>query len=98
MNLSWMDYALWFLAPAIMLAVLFFMSRRKLRTEFSLFYTYLLLQILLGLEPDRERELLRSFADDVPAWIGSLHLAPVQAFGASWDVRLANGVVSVTPA
>jgi glycogen debranching enzyme len=57
----------------------------------------LLLQILLGLEPDRQRELLRSSADDVPSWVGSLHLAPVQAFGASWDVRLTNGTVSVTP-
>jgi hypothetical protein len=47
MNLSWMDYVLWFLAPAFMLGVVFFMSKRKLRAEFSLFFTYLLLQILL---------------------------------------------------
>jgi glycogen debranching enzyme len=58
----------------------------------------LLLQILLGLEPDRHRELLRSSAEDVPSWIGSLRLEPVQAFGAAWDVRLAGGAVSVTPA
>jgi glycogen debranching enzyme len=57
----------------------------------------LLLQILLGLEPDRQRELLSSSADEVPSWVGSLHLAPVQAFGASWDVRLTDGAVSVTP-
>jgi glycogen debranching enzyme len=58
----------------------------------------LLLQILLGLEPDRQRELLRSSADEMPSWVGSLHLAPVQAFEASWDVRLTDGAVSVTPA
>jgi glycogen debranching enzyme len=58
----------------------------------------LLLQILLGLEPDRQRELLRSSADEMPSWVGSLHLAPVQAFDASWDVRLTDGAVSVTPA
>ena len=57
----------------------------------------LLLQILLGLAPDRQREVLRTSADEVPSWAGSLHLAPVQAFGSEWDVRLADGTVSVTP-
>jgi hypothetical protein len=47
MTVTWLDYALWFLAPAVMLSVLFFMSKRKLRTEFSMFFTYMLLQILL---------------------------------------------------
>jgi glycogen debranching enzyme len=58
----------------------------------------LLLQILLGLEPDRQRELLRSSAEEVPSWVGSLRLAPVQAFHTGWDVRLIDGSVSVTPA
>jgi hypothetical protein len=47
MTITWVDYALWFLAPAMMLGVLFFMSKRKMRTEFSMFFTYLLLQVLL---------------------------------------------------
>ena len=47
MTITWVDYALWFLAPAMMLGVLFFMMKRKMRSEFSMFFTYLLLQILL---------------------------------------------------
>jgi hypothetical protein len=31
----------------------------------------------------------------VPAWAGSLRLAGVRAFGRSFDVRLANGTVSI---
>ncbi len=59
----------------------------------------LLLQVLLALEPDREREVLATrAADELPAWAGSLRLSPVQAFGAGWDVRVESGVVFVTPA
>src|ERR671936_178770 len=49
----------------------------------------LLLQVLLGLAPDRGREVLRSSAEEMPSWAGSLRLAPVNAFGTNWDVRLA---------
>jgi glycogen debranching enzyme len=56
----------------------------------------LLLRLLLGLEPDRRRQALVSRAPaDVPAWAGSLRLAGVRAFGRSFDVRLANGTVSI---
>jgi len=58
----------------------------------------LLLQVLLALEPDRRREVLDTRAEEMPSWAGSLRLAPVQAFGSGWDVRLADGSVSVTPA
>jgi len=58
----------------------------------------LLLQVLLGLEPDRGRETLRSAAGEIPAWAGSLRLGPVQVFGSSWSVRVEDGTVSVTPA
>jgi glycogen debranching enzyme len=58
----------------------------------------LLLQVLLGLEPDRTRETLRSRAGEIPAWAGSLQLGPVQAFGSPWSVRVEDGAVSVTPA
>jgi len=58
----------------------------------------LLLQVLLGLEPDRRREVLAAQPQELPAWAGSLRLSPVQAFGSGWDVRLNDGAVSVTPA
>ena len=58
----------------------------------------LLLQVLLGLEPDRGRETLRSAAGEMPAWAGSMRLGPVQAFGSSWSVRVEDGTVGVTPA
>ena len=58
----------------------------------------LLLEILLGLAPDRGREVLRSSAEEMPSWAGSLRLAPVNAFGTNWDVRLADGTVSVSAA
>jgi hypothetical protein len=56
----------------------------------------LLLQLLLGLEPDHRRSTLVSRApDELPSWVGSLKLAGVRAFGKSWDVRLEGGRVSV---
>jgi glycogen debranching enzyme len=59
----------------------------------------LLLHVLLALELDRRREVLISRAhDELPAWAGTLHLSPVQAFGSGWDVRLRNGEIEVTPA
>jgi glycogen debranching enzyme len=58
----------------------------------------LLLQVLLGLEPDREREVLKGYRDTMPSWAGSLLLSPVQAFGTSWAVRVADGTVSVSAA
>jgi glycogen debranching enzyme len=58
----------------------------------------LLLQVLLALEPDRNREVLTARLHELPAWAGSLRLSPVQAFDSQWDVRLSDGTVSVTPA
>jgi glycogen debranching enzyme len=56
----------------------------------------LLLQLLLGLQPDRRRQALESVAPpDLPSWAGSIRLAGVRAFDRSWDVRLADGRVSV---
>ena len=56
----------------------------------------LLLQLLLGLEPDRRRHLLTSRApDELPSWAGSLKLSGVRAFGRLWDVRLEDGTVVV---
>ena len=57
----------------------------------------LLLQLLLGLEPDRRRHVLVSRApEELPSWAGSLRLGGVRAFGTSWDVRLDGGRVTIT--
>jgi glycogen debranching enzyme len=59
----------------------------------------LLLQLLLGLEPDRRRHVLVSRApDELPSWAGSLKLSSVRAFGKAWNVRLEDGRVTVDEA
>jgi glycogen debranching enzyme len=59
----------------------------------------LLLQILLGLEPDRRRHVLASVApNELPSWAGSVRLSGVRAFDRQWDVRLEDGRVHVTEA
>ncbi len=59
----------------------------------------LLLQVLLGLQPNRATRTLESVAPpDLPAWIGSLAFTGVPALGRTWDVRLQRGQVSVATA
>jgi glycogen debranching enzyme len=59
----------------------------------------LLLQVLLGLAPDRERQLLVSSAPrDLPSWTGSIRLTGVRAFDRHWLVRLDEGRVTVEEA
>lgn len=59
----------------------------------------LLLRLLLGIEPDRQQQLLRTIAPpDIPSWAGRIRLAGVRAFGRTWDVRLERGAVSVDEA
>jgi glycogen debranching enzyme len=56
----------------------------------------LLLQVLLGLQPDRRRQTLETLAPlEVPTWAGSLRLTGVRAFDRSWDVHLEDGHVRV---
>jgi glycogen debranching enzyme len=55
----------------------------------------ILLQLLLGVRPDRVRHRLVSTATEIPSWAGSLKLAGVRAFGTSWEVRLEDGAVRV---
>jgi glycogen debranching enzyme len=58
----------------------------------------LLLQLLLGLSPDRERRALESTAPSaLPSWTGSLKLTGVRAIGKIWNVQLEEGAVSVEP-
>ena len=59
----------------------------------------LLLQTLLGLQPDHRRHALASVApQELPSWAQSLRLQGVQAFDGMWDVRLEDGNVRVDPA
>jgi glycogen debranching enzyme len=56
----------------------------------------LLLQVLLGLQPDRRRQTLETLAPlELPSWAGSLRLSGVRAFDSSWDVHLEDGRVRV---
>jgi glycogen debranching enzyme len=56
----------------------------------------LLLQILLGLRPNRSRHALETVApEELPSWAGSLRLSGVQAFDRQWNVRLEDGRVRV---
>jgi glycogen debranching enzyme len=58
----------------------------------------LLLQVLLGLQPDRRRHVLESVAPlELPSWAGTLRLSGVRAFDRQWDVRLEDGRVRVEP-
>jgi glycogen debranching enzyme len=60
----------------------------------------LLLQVLLGLRPDRSRHALETLAPaELPSWVGrSLRLSGVRAFDRQWDVRLDDGAVTVEEA
>ena len=59
----------------------------------------LLLQVLLGLRPDRRRQLLETEERlDIPSWAGSLRLAGVRVFDRLWDVTLEQGRVEVARA
>jgi glycogen debranching enzyme len=57
----------------------------------------LLLQVLLGLEPDRRRHQLATHApEELPSWAGrSLRLSGIRAFERQWDVRVDRGQVTV---
>ncbi|MDQ3858740.1 MAG: amylo-alpha-1,6-glucosidase [Actinomycetota bacterium] len=59
----------------------------------------LLLQVLLGLEPDQRRQTLVSVAPpELPSWAGALRLLGVRAFDRPWNVVLENGRVRVEEA
>src|SRR5262245_16707646 len=59
----------------------------------------LLLQLLLGIQPDRRRQVLKTVAPlEMPSWTGSIRLLGLRAFDRPWDVRLDDGRVSVAEA
>ena len=56
----------------------------------------LLLQILLGLQPDRRQFHLRSIMPlELPTWAGSVRLTGIRAFDKIWDVRVEKARVQV---
>ncbi|HEY6052702.1 MAG TPA: amylo-alpha-1,6-glucosidase, partial [Gaiellaceae bacterium] len=56
----------------------------------------LLLQLLLGIQPDRARQALVSVAPlELPSWAGDLRLSGVRAFDKHWDVTLRDGSVRI---
>jgi glycogen debranching enzyme len=59
----------------------------------------LLLQILLGLQPDRRRNTLETIVPEkLPSWAGALRLSGVRAFGRTWNVQVDEGHVQVDEA
>ena len=59
----------------------------------------LLLQVLLGLQPDRRRQALGTVAPaEMPTWAGKLRLSGVRAFAGTWDVHLEDSSVTVEEA
>jgi glycogen debranching enzyme len=58
----------------------------------------LLLQLLLGLRPNRQALRLETAAPELPAWVGSLHLTGIRAFERTWDVVVEEGRVRVEEA
>src|SRR5919108_1051170 len=59
----------------------------------------LLTQVLLGLVPDRQRQVLETQAPSgVPSWAETLRLFGVRVFDKAWDVVLEDGEVTVEEA
>jgi glycogen debranching enzyme len=52
----------------------------------------LLVQLLLGLRPDRASSTLVADGDDLPSWADGLRLDGVQAFGRWWSVQVSDGM------
>jgi hypothetical protein len=55
----------------------------------------LLLRLLLGLRPNRERYVLETDAPELPSWAGTLKLSGVRAYDRSWEVRIDEGQVRI---
>ena len=58
----------------------------------------LLLQVVLGLVPDRAGRVLRSEAQGLPDWLEGTSLTGIHAFGRRWAARVERGGVELEPA
>jgi glycogen debranching enzyme len=56
----------------------------------------LLVRVLLGLEPDRERQrLVSTVTDELPSWLDGLRIEGVRAYGRTWTVAVERGRVTI---
>jgi glycogen debranching enzyme len=57
----------------------------------------LLVRVLLGLEPDRERQrLVSNVTDELPSWLDGLRIEGVRAYGHTWTVAVERGHVTIS--
>jgi glycogen debranching enzyme len=56
----------------------------------------LLLQLLVGLVPDRDHHRLETVAPELPSWAGDLRVTGVRAFDRVWDAIVDAGRVQVS--
>ncbi|HEU5206147.1 MAG TPA: glycogen debranching N-terminal domain-containing protein [Gaiellaceae bacterium] len=56
----------------------------------------LLVRVLLGIEPDRERQrLVSTVTDELPSWLDGLRVEGIRAFGRTWTVGVERGHVTI---
>ncbi len=56
----------------------------------------LLVRVLLGLEPDRERQrIVSTVTDELPSWLDGLRIEGVRAYGRTWTVAVERGHVTI---
>ena len=57
----------------------------------------LLVRVLLGIEPDRERQrLVSTVTDELPSWLDGLRIEGVRAYGRTWTVAVERGHVTIS--
>ncbi len=56
----------------------------------------LLVRVLLGIEPDRERQrLVSTVTDELPSWLDGIRIEGVRAYGRTWTVAVERGHVTI---
>jgi glycogen debranching enzyme len=56
----------------------------------------LLVRVLLGIEPDRERQrLVSTVTDELPSWLDGLRVEGIRAYGRMWTVSVERGHVTI---
>ena len=56
----------------------------------------LLVRVLLGIEPDRERQrLVSTVTDELPSWLEGLRIEGVRAYGRTWTIAVEGGRVTI---
>jgi glycogen debranching enzyme len=56
----------------------------------------LLVRVLLGIEPDRERQrLVSTVTDELPSWLDGLRIEGIRAYGRTWTASVDRGHVTI---